>query len=635
MRWTERLFDPYAAGEGPPPGRLWTFMAWLLAGAWPAVALASVLSVLVGLSEAVGAFLVGWIIDRVVEGPEAFFANHGLVLILAASFFLFLRPGLMIVSSAIVSRGLGPGLFHLGVWRLHRHTLGQSLRYFEDDFTGRLAQKQIQTATSSTDIVVELVGSIGFALSAAIGALIALGGADWRLSGLMLLWIAAFVGLVAYFLPQVRRRSRQRAEARAGLSGQLVDSLSHMATVKLFAHAGREEEAAHDSLGRFRQAALGFGRTVQAFRGCLAALAGVLPVMLVGLALWLWSLGETGPGAIAMAGFLAMRISQLSGWISFTTMNLFANLGTVEDGMRTLSPAHEIVDAPDAEARGRAEGAIVFENVIFHYGREEPDAGEWSEGGLERQAERAGVVGLGPGGGLDGFSLSLQPGEKVALVGRSGAGKSTALSLLLRLYDVEGGRIALDGVDIRELPQDHLRRQIAMVTQETAMFNRSALDNILYGRPGAGRDAAMAAAEDAAAHDFIAELRDHKGREAYDAHLGERGVKLSGGQRQRIAIARAILKDAPILALDEATAALDSETEAAVQSALRRLMEGRTVIAIAHRLSTIAHMDRIVVMEAGRVVEQGSHAELLARGGLYADFWQRQSGGFIGIEAAE
>ena len=638
MRWTERLFDPYAAGEGPPPERLWPFMAWLVAGTRPAMVLGASLSIVIGLSEAVGAFLIGWIIDRAAVGPETFFDEHGLALLLAAGFFLILRPGLMVVSGGVLSRGLGPGLFHLGVWRLHRHTLGQSLRYFEDDFTGRLAQKQIQTATSLTDIVVELVNSIGFAIAAVIGALVALSSADWRLACLMLLWIAGYCALIAFFLPQVRQRSRRRAEARAGLSGQLVDSLSHMATVKLFAHAGREEEAARGALGRFREAALAFGRTVQAFRGSLAVLGGVLPVMLVGTAIWLWSAGEAGPGAIAMAGFLAMRISQMSGWISFTTMSAFANLGTVEDGMRTLSPPHEIVDAPEAEARGRAEGAIAFETVVFHYGRDEPedaDGGEWAEERLGRESDEAGIVGMEPGGGLEGFSLSLQPGEKVALVGRSGAGKSTALSLLLRLYDVEGGRITLDGVDVRDLPQDHLRRQIAMVTQETAMFNRSALDNILYGRPSAGREAAIAAAEDAAAHDFIMELRDHKGREAYEAHLGERGVKLSGGQRQRIAIARAILKDAPILALDEATAALDSETEAAVQAALRRLMEGRTVIAIAHRLSTIAHMDRIVVMDAGRVVEEGSHAELLARGGLYAGFWQRQSGGFIGIEAAE
>ena len=642
LRWTERLFDPFDPGAGPPPATLGAFAAWLLAGAKPALALGAMLSVLLGLSEAIGAFLIGWIIDAAVGGPAAFFAEHGLVLLLAAGFFLILRPGLMILSSAVLSRGIGPGLFQLGVWRLHRHTLGQSLRYFEDDFTGRLAQKQIQTSISITDIVTELVNSIGFAISAALGAMVALAGADWRLSALLLVWLFAYGGLVYVFLPHIRRRSRARAEARAGLTGQIVDSLSHMATVKLFAHAGREEEAARGSLARYREAALGFGRMVQAFRGCLAVIAGTLPVALVGMALWLWSVGETGPGAIAMAGFLAMRISQMSGWISFTAMSVFANIGTLDDGMRTLSPPHEIVDAPDAAASGRARGAIAFESVVFRYGRDEvgsADDGEGLDESLGREpreeAPSGGAVGFGPGGGLNGFSLRLEPGEKVALVGRSGAGKSTALSLLLRLYDVEGGRITLDGEDIRALPQDHLRRQVAMVTQETAMFNRSALENILYGRPSAGREAAIAAAQDAAAADFITELRDHKGRTGYDAQLGERGVKLSGGQRQRIAIARAILKDAPILALDEATAALDSETEAAVQAALTRLMQGRTVIAIAHRLSTIAHMDRIVVMEAGRVVEEGSHAALLARGGLYADFWARQSGGFIGVEAAE
>ena len=611
MRWTEGLFDPYAPAASQPPASLSGFMRWLFAGAWPVVALLAALSVLVGLSEAVAAWLIGWIVDGVAAGPAVFFETHGPTLVLAAGFFVLARPGLMILSSALVSRSLGPGLFHLGVWRLHRHTLGQSLRFFEDDFSGRLAQKQMQTSSSLTDLVLELVNSISFAVAAALGAIIALAGADPRLAALLALWLAAYIALVAFFLPRIRLRSRRRAEARAGLSGQLVDSLSHMATVKLFAHAGREEEAARGALGIFREAALGFGRTVQTFRGLLAVLSGLLPVLLVGTGLWLWSDGQAGPGLIAMAGFLAMRISQMSGWISFTAMGVFANLGTVEDGMRTLSPPPEIVDAPDAATPERACGTIAYESVVFRYGRG------------------------GRGGGLDGFSLALRPGEKVALVGRSGAGKSTALSLLLRLYDVEGGRITLDGIDVREIAQDHLRRQIAMVTQDTAMFNRSALDNILYGRPEAGREAAVAAAKDAAAHDFILALRDHQGREGYDAHLGERGVKLSGGQRQRIALARAILKDAPILALDEATAALDSETEAAVQAALERLMRGRSVIAIAHRLSTIARMDRIVVMDGGRVVEEGKHGELLARRGLYAGFWSRQSDGFIGLEAAE
>jgi ATP-binding cassette subfamily B protein len=383
-----------------------------------------------------------------------------------------------------------------------------------------------------------------------------------------------------------------------------------MATVKLFAHARREEEVAHRALKKFRAAALAFGRTVQAFRGLLAILMGILPVILIGTALWLWAAGQAGLGMIAMSGYIALRISHMSGWLSFTAMGIFANVGVVEDGIRTLTPSHEIVDAPNAMTMEKTDGAIAFENVEFNYGN-------------------------ASGAGLNGFSTAIRPGEKVALVGRSGAGKSTAVSLLLRLYDVENGLVTLDGTDIRELAQDFLRTQIAMVTQETAMFNRSALDNILYGQPGASREAAVAAAKDAAADEFIQALRDHEGREGYDAHLGERGVKLSGGQRQRIALARAILKDAPILVLDEATAALDSETEEVVQSALQKLMQGRTVIAIAHRLSTIARMDRILVMDAGRIVEEGGHSQLLARNGLYASFWARQSDGFIGVEAAE
>ena len=611
MRWTERLFDPDAPGDGPPPRATGAFARWMLAGAWPSILLLGATSLLVGLSEAVAAWLIGWLVDAAAAGAEAFFAANGLGLALMALFFAVVRPGLMILSSALSSRSLQPGLFHLGVWRLHRHTLGQSLRFFEDDYSGRIAQKQTQTANALADAVVETMNSIGFAVAAAIGSVVAMAAVDVWLGLVLAVWLAVYVAVVARFLPRIRALSQARAEARAGVSGQLVDSLSHMATVKLFAHAGREEAAAREALGRFREAALAFGRTVQTFRATLAVLAGLLPVLLVGGALWLWSLGLTSVGAIAVAGFLALRIGQMSGWISFTAMGLFANVGVVEDGMRTLAKPHRIVDAADAvRAPSRVRGAVRFEHVVFRYGKDR-------------------------GGGLAGLDLDLAAGEKVALVGRSGAGKSTAVALLSRLHDVEGGRITIDGVDVRDLAQDHLRRQIATVTQETAMFNRSALDNILYGRPEAGREAAVRAAVEAAADLFIGDLKDHRGRSGYDAFLGERGVKLSGGQRQRIALARAILKDAPILVLDEATSALDSETEAAVQAALDRLMVGRTVLAIAHRLSTIARMDRIVVLDQGRVVENGSHDALLAQGGLYADLWSHQSGGFIGLEAAE
>jgi ATP-binding cassette subfamily B protein len=539
-----------------------------------------------------------------------FIADHGVELLLFALLFVVIRPGLMALMSALNALAITPGLFHLSVWRLHRHTLGHSLRYFEEDFAGRITQKQTQTANAVGEVVSETIHAIAFGIAAVVGSAVALGGADWRLAILMLVWLAGYGWAVAYFLPRIRARAKRRAEARAALSGQLVDTLSHMETVKLFAHAEREEEAARGALARYRAAALSFGRMAFGFRAALAVLSGLLPFMLIGGGLWLWMQGQAGPGLLAMAGFLSMRLGQMSGWISFTAMGIFSNIGVIEDGMRTLAPPHDLVDHPEAVEPPHAAGAIAFEDVHFRYGRED-------------------------GGGLDGFALRVAPGEKVALVGRSGAGKSTVVSLLLRLHDVEEGRITLDGADIRDLTQDGLRRQIATVTQEPAMFNRSALDNILYGRPDAGREAAEAAAREAQADEFIAELSDYKGREGYDAHLGERGVKLSGGQRQRIALARAILKSAPVLVLDEATSALDSESEAAIQAALWWLMEGKTVIAIAHRLSTIARMDRIVVMDAGRVVEEGTHQELLARGGLYAGFWGRQSDGFIGLEAAE
>ncbi len=601
----ERLYDPYAPADGPPPDRLWPFMRWLIRGTGPAVWGLLAATVLLGASEAYVAVAIGWVVDRAAEtGPETLFGPDLPWLLCILAFFLLLRPGLIALTSGFISRSLYGGLYHLGVWRLHGHTLGQAMSYFEDDYAGRIAQKETQTAMAMTDVLVETLNAVSYGLAALLGASIALAVADWRLAVLLGGWFALYVWLVAHYLPRIRVAAKARAEARASLSGQLVDSLSHMATVKLFAHAGREEAEAARALGQFRGAALAYGRITWAFRVRLAILASALPVLLVGGALWLWEAALASPGLIAMAGMLSTRLSHMSGWISFTAMGIFSNIGVIEDGMRTLSPGHGITDAPDAEEPPRARGEIRFEAVRFQYGRD-------------------------GGGGLDGFDLHIRPGERVALVGRSGAGKSTALSLLLRLRDVEGGRITLDGRDIRGLTQDGLRMQIATVTQDPAMFNRSALANILYGRPEAGRAAAIEAAEQAAAHEFILGLRDRRGRVGYDAHLGEDGVKLSGGQRQRIALARAVLKDAPVLALDEATSALDSEVEAEIQAALERLMHGKTVIAIAHRLSTIARMDRIVVMDRGRVIEEGPHDALLARGGLYARLWERQSGGFL------
>lgn len=608
MKIFERLVDPFAPADGPPPRTLLAFGRWAVRGAGPAMALLLVLSVTAGAAEAVAAWLVGWAVDLIVDAPRAtFFSDNAVNLALLAAFFIIVRPGLMSLTAALNSRTFMPSIWTMTLFRLHGHVLGQSVRYFEDDFAGRLVQKETQSSIGLADALQETIHAVLFGLSTVLAALVLLQGTDPWLAAVLAGWLALYLALVRYYLPRIRRLARERADRRSAISGQLVDSLGHMTTVKLFAHAGREYEAARWAIARYREAAFRFGRVTWMFRTWLALLAGALPVALIGAAFWLWQLGQATPGTIALAGLIATRLAQMSGWISFTAMGIFANIGVAEDGIRTLAPPHDLVDAPGAVEPGRLRGHVRFENVSFKYGRET--------------------------GGIGGVSLDVAPGERVALVGHSGAGKSTMAALLPRLHDVEDGRITVDGVDIRTMTQDGLRRQIAVVTQDTAMFNRSALDNILYGRPDAGEEAALEAARQAQADVFIRALRDFKGRDGYAAHLGERGVKLSGGQRQRIALARAILKDAPILVLDEATAALDSESEAAIQMALQRLMDGKTVIAIAHRLSTISHMDRIVVMEAGQIAEEGTHAELLARGGLYAGFWAHQSGGRIGVAA--
>ncbi len=615
------LFDPNAPAGGPPPAGFMAFCRWALAGAGGVFVAAILANVALAWAEVGVAWVISWAVDlisaeagRLTEpgARAAFLAERGTILIGAGLFVFLARPVCVMISSGLMQFSLQPGMFHMTVFRLHRHTLGQAMKYFEDDYAGRISAKQMQTGTALTELASEVVQAVSFALATMAAALFALGTADWRLTLGLAGWLAVYLAWIAWMLPRLRAKARERADAQSGLSGQLVDTISHMETVKIFAHSGREEDYARASLERLRRAKIEFGRTAWVYRSVIAVLAGTLPLTLIGTALWLWAQGTGTPGAVALAGLLSLRIGQMSGWISFTAMGMFANAGVIEDGVRTLSPPHALPDRPEARALGRAEGALAFEGVTFQYGQER---------------ER--------GGGLEGFTLRVAPGEKLALVGRSGAGKSTVMKLALRLYDPETGCVTLDGVDIRGLEQDALRRQIALVTQDAAMFNRSAMDNILYGRPDAGAEAAYEAARMAAAHDFIEELEDFGGRTGYAARLGERGVKLSGGQRQRVAIARAILKDAPILMLDEATSALDSETEAEVQQALERLMEGRTVVAIAHRLSTIARMDRIVVMDAGRVAEEGTHEGLLARGGLYSELWARQSGGFMGLDAAE
>ncbi len=527
----------------------------------------------------------------------------------AIGFFLIARPllfGLSAASNAIIVQ---PNLNPLVLSRLHRWTLGQNVSFFADDFAGRIAQKQMQTARAVTDVASEVINVVAFALASLVGSVLLLTAINvWVAAGLAF-WLCLYFALINWFLPRIRKKAAARAGARAMVSGQVVDTITNIKTVKLFAHDDHEDRAALGAMQTFRGSALEFGYLAAGFRFALMSVAGILPVLLIGATVLLWQRGMASAGDIVAAGAISIRIAQMTGWVSFTLMAVYSNIGEIEDGMRTLTPRVRLENAPDARPLDARLGEVKIENLSFAYGRE--------------------TGGIGP------VDLTIHAGEKLGVVGASGAGKSTLVALLLRLYEPKQGRISIDGQDITAVTQESLRRAIAMVTQETAMFNRSARDNILYGRPEATEDELIAAAKQAEAHEFIKELEDHRGRRGYDAHLGERGVKLSGGQRQRIALARAIVKDAPILVLDEATSALDSEVEAAIQSALERVMEGKTVMAIAHRLSTLREMDRIIVLDQGRIAEAGTHDALLAQDGLYASYWKRQSGGFLDLKAAE
>jgi ATP-binding cassette, subfamily B, multidrug efflux pump len=620
FQWFESRIEafPDAAPERPP-ATLFAYYVHFIKPVWPAFATLLLAGLLGALIEVALMSFVGRLVDlmKAAPSPADFLSEHAVPLLWMAFVAVVARPLVSTAHDLIKNQIISAPVTNRVRWLTHRYVLRQSLGFFQNDFAGRVANKIMQGAPALRDSVVQVIDAIWYAAVQWLGAAVIFAAADWRLLVPLLLWLGAYMVALVIFVPQIKQRSTEAAEARSMLVGRIVDSYTNILTVKLFAHAEREDAYARaalaEQMGKW-QASL---RVQTAMELVLYALNGVLIAGASGIAIWLWSQDDVSIGAIAVVTGLVMRIVAMSGWILWVVAGIFENMGVVQEGMETISRANLVLDRHDSKPLQVRTGEIRFEHVSFHYG------------------QHVGVGGAHRGGVIHDLSLTIAPGEKVGLVGRSGAGKSTLVNLLLRFYDLEAGRILIDGQDIRVVTQDSLRAQIGMVTQDTSLLHRSVRDNILYGRPDAAEASLLAAARKAQADDFIARLEDMKGRRGYAAHVGERGVKLSGGQRQRIAIARVLLKNAPILVLDEATSALDSEVEAAIQEQLYNLMAGKTVIAIAHRLSTIAAMDRLVVMDEGRIVEAGSHAELLQRGGLYAALWARQSGGFLAREAAE
>jgi len=625
FRWFETRIDAFPDDRPErPPTKLLDFYWYYVKPVWPVFLVLLVVGAVGSLIEVALFAFVGSLVDlmRTAQTPATFFSDHGPTLIWMGVVALVLRP---LVSTAhdLIKNQMISGPFTTRIrWLTHRYVLRQSLGFFQNDFAGRVANKVMQTGTALRESVVQVVDAVWYVAVYWTGALVLFAQADWRLTLPLLFWLVAYACAIVYFVPRIKKASTEASEARSMLMGRIVDAYTNILTVKLFAHADREDAYARDGLaeqmGKW-QVSL---RLLTTLELVLYTMNGLLLVSATGVALWLWTGELITIGAIALATGLVIRIVNMSGWVLFTVAGIFENIGVVQEGVDTISRANEVVDEPGARKLSVTRGEIRFEHVRFNYGLSE-----------RKFVDGDGNPKLRPRVVRD-LSLTIRPGEKVGLVGRSGAGKSTLVNLLLRFYDLEGGRILIDGQDIRHVTQESLREAIGMVTQDTSLLHRSIRHNILYGRPDAGRERAIAAAQRAEAHDFVVNASDLKGRLGYDAHVGERGVKLSGGQRQRIAIARVLLKDAPILVLDEATSALDSEAEEAIQEQLFNLMEGKTVIAIAHRLSTIAAMDRLVILDQGAIVEEGSHGELIKRGGLYAELWARQSGGFL-AEAAE
>ncbi|HHK5983938.1 ABC transporter ATP-binding protein [Neisseria sp. P0004.S004] len=602
--WFESRIDPYpeAAPKTPEKG-LWRFIWSNIEGVRKWIAVLAVFTVGVGIMEALMFQFMGKVVDWLgTYTPQTLFVEKGHALIGMMAMVAFFAVWTFFASN--VRLQTLQGVFPMRLrWNFHRLMLGQSLGFYQDEFAGRVSAKVMQTALALRDVVMTVADMVVYVLVYFITSGVILSSFDAWLIVPFICWMIGFAMIMRFLIPKLGRTAARQADARSLMTGRITDAYSNIATVKLFSHGAREAAYAKQSMEEFMVTVHAQMRLATLLHTCSFIVNSSLTVGTTALGIWLWYHGQVGVGAVATATAMALRVNGLSQYIMWESARLFENIGTVNDGMVTLSKPHTILDKPQALPLKVTRGEIKFEHVDFSYEAGKPL--------------------------LNGFNLNIKPGEKVGLIGRSGAGKSTIVNLLLRFYEPQSGTISIDGQNVDSVTQESLRAQIGLVTQDTSLLHRSVRDNIIYGRPDATDAEMISAAERAEAADFIPNLSDAKGRRGYDAHVGERGVKLSGGQRQRIAIARVMLKDAPILLLDEATSALDSEVEAAIQESLDKMMEGKTVIAIAHRLSTIAAMDRLIVLDKGRIIEEGSHTELLAKQGLYAKLWAHQSGGFL------